>query len=103
MITFTEKAIKQIQSIEPQSKLLRIGVRGGGCSGLMYYMEFEDESRNNDLSIQLENITVIVDPKSALYLKGTEVDFSDGLNGTGFTYNNPQAQRSCGCNMSFSI
>jgi len=102
MITLTEKAIKQIQSLE-KNKLLRIGVKGGGCSGLMYYMDFEDEPRIGDKLIQIEDITIIIDPKSALYLKGTEVDFSDGLNGTGFIYNNPKAQRSCGCNMSFSV
>lgn len=102
MITFTEKAIKQIQSLE-ESKFLRIGVKGGGCSGLMYYMEFVDEKRESDNVIEIEDVTIILDPKSSLYLKGTEVDFSDGLNGTGFVYNNPAAQRSCGCNMSFSV
>ena len=102
MITLTKKAIKQIKSLD-ENKLLRIGVKGGGCSGLMYYMDFNDEYRPDDIKIQIENITVILDPKSALYLKGTEVDFSDGLNGTGFVYNNPKAQRSCGCNMSFSV
>lgn len=102
MITFTEKAIKQIQLLE-EGRLLRIGVKGGGCSGLMYYMEFENEKREGDNVIEIGDFTVILDPKSALYLKGTEVDFSDGLNGTGFVYNNPAAQRSCGCNMSFSI
>lgn len=104
MITVTEKAIAQVRKLMgPEgSKGLRVGVKGGGCSGLSYFLDFEDEPRPDDNVLEFDGVRVFLDPKSALYLKGTKLDFSDGLNGKGFEFINPNAQRTCGCGSSFS-
>jgi iron-sulfur cluster assembly accessory protein len=81
---------------------LRISVRGGGCSGYQYEMDFEKEERMGDLVLNFGGVNVYVDSVSAGYLKGTVVDFITGLNGTGFKFNNPSAKRTCGCGNSFS-
>ena len=83
---------------------LRISVVGGGCSGMSYKMSFEDKAADGDsvVSYDSEGVRVLVDPRSSLFLKGIEVDYQDGLNGAGFTYNNPNAKKSCGCGTSFS-
>ncbi|MFQ5708316.1 MAG: iron-sulfur cluster insertion protein ErpA [bacterium] len=108
MITVTTKAVAEIKKLLEQEDTdgligLRVGVKGGGCSGLSYYLDFAKEAREGDKIIETDGIKVLLDPKSALYLKGTELDFSDGLNGTGFTFRNPNAQRTCGCGSSFSV
>ncbi|MFQ5751331.1 MAG: HesB/IscA family protein [bacterium] len=108
MITLTEKAISEVKKIMQQENPvetmgLRVGVKGGGCSGLSYFLNFEKEPRPDDNVLEFEGIKVFLDPKSALYLRGTELNFSDGLNGTGFTFVNPNAQRTCGCGSSFGV
>ncbi|MFQ5638593.1 MAG: HesB/IscA family protein [bacterium] len=105
MITVTEKAVAQVKKLMEQEgaqKSLRVGVKGGGCSGLSYFLDFEEEPRPDDNVFEFEGLRVFLDPKSALYLKGTKLDFSDGLNGKGFEFINPNAQRTCGCGSSFS-
>ncbi|MEQ8908380.1 MAG: iron-sulfur cluster assembly accessory protein [Vicingaceae bacterium] len=86
-----------------QDSFVRVGVKGGGCSGLMYNLEFDSEQKEGDKLIEDNNIKLLVDKKSVLYLVGTELDFSDGLNGKGFSFTNPNASRTCGCGESFSI
>src|SRR6266478_5783896 len=95
-ITLTEKAANEIKRIRDQNKIpethaLRLGVKGGGCSGLSYVLGFDSETRKGDHVLELHGITIHVDPKSMFYLSGTVLDFSDGLNGKGFVFNNPQA------------
>lgn len=106
-IKLTEKAAAEIKKIKEQNNIpdshgLRVGVKGGGCSGLSYVLGFDAEQRKGDLILELHGIKVYVDPKSMFYISGTELDFSDGLNGKGFVFNNPQATKTCGCGSSFS-
>jgi iron-sulfur cluster assembly protein len=82
---------------------VRVGVKGGGCSGLMYNLEFDSELTDDDKLIEDNGVRIVVDKKSVLYLVGTELDFSGGLNGKGFSFINPNASRTCGCGESFSI
>lgn len=106
MIQISEKALTQIKRImeaeNRQGQALRIGVRSGGCSGLSYVMEFSGEQLPNDEVVEMDGVRILVDVFSAMYLKGSELDFSDGLNGAGFEFKNPNAARSCGCGQSFS-
>lgn len=106
-IKVSEKAIKEIRRIMTENKVpetygLRVGVKGGGCSGLTYSLGFDAESREGDTIINQEGIKLFVDGKSLFYLMGTILDFSDGLNGRGFVFNNPNATKTCGCGESFS-
>ena len=106
-IKLTAKAAKEVKRIReqnnvPESHNLRVGVKGGGCSGFSYVLGFDSESRKGDQYFELEGIRVVVDPKSLFYLAGTELDFSDGLNGRGFVFNNHKATKTCGCGSSFS-
>ena len=82
---------------------LRVGVVGGGCSGLSYKLDFDNEQKPMDQAFEDNGVKVVTDLKSFLYLVNTELDFSDGLNGKGFYFNNPNASRSCGCGDSFSV
>lgn len=82
---------------------IRVGVKGGGCSGLMYDLRFDNLLGNDDKVFEDNGIKVVVDKKSYLYLLGTELDFSGGLNGKGFVFKNPNANRTCGCGESFSV
>lgn len=82
---------------------LRVGVVGGGCSGLSYKMDFDNEQKPMDQVFEDKGIKIVCDLKSFLYLVNTELDFSDGLNGKGFYFNNPNASRSCGCGESFAV
>lgn len=107
-ITITEKAVKEIKRIMDENKItqefgLRIGVKGGGCSGLTYTLGFDPETREGDSIIEQEDVKLFVDGKSLFYLSGTQLDFSDGLNGKGFIFNNPNATKSCGCGESFGV
>ena len=106
-IIITPKAAEEIKSIKaknnvPDSYGLRVGVKGGGCSGFSYVLAFDAEPRQGDKTFNLEGITVFIDPKSLFYLSGTELDFQEGLNGKGFVFNNPQATKTCGCGNSFA-
>jgi iron-sulfur cluster assembly protein len=104
----TEKAAAQVRRLKeegsiPASYGLRLGVKGGGCSGLSYVLGFDEAARETDTVFVLHGISVYIDPKSLFYLSGTVLDFSDGLNGKGFVFNNPQAARTCGCGSSFGV
>mgnify|MGYP000237570601 CR=1 FL=1 len=107
MITITENAKKkalELMSEDGKSGFfIRVGVKGGGCSGLMYDLTFDNEVRANDKSYEDNGMKVVMDKKSVLYLIGTTLDFSGGLNGKGFVFNNPNADRTCGCGESFSL
>jgi len=82
---------------------IRVGVEGGGCSGLMYQLTFDNEMKETDKEFESNGIKVVVDKKSFLYLVGTTLDYSGGLNGKGFIFKNPNAERTCGCGESFSL
>tara|TARA_Y100000739_G_C20572682_1_gene448564 strand:+ start:1157 stop:1483 length:327 start_codon:yes stop_codon:yes gene_type:complete len=84
-------------------KYVRVGVKSGGCSGLSYVLDFDFEMNQNDKLIEDNGIKLIVEKKSYLYLVGTTLEFSGGLNGKGFVFNNPNANRTCGCGESFSL
>lgn len=107
-ITMTDKAVTEIKRIienDPAAKgaSLRVQVVGGGCSGMSYKLGFDSQPPSpNDKSFERDGVRVLVDPKSFLYLSGTELDFTDGLTGTGFVFKNPNAKRTCGCGSSFS-
>jgi iron-sulfur cluster assembly protein len=107
MITVTDSAKKQaIRLMKDDGKegfFIRVGVEGGGCSGLMYQLTFDNERKEDDSSFMDNGIEVVVDKKSYLYLLGTVLDFSGGLNGKGFVFQNPNADRTCGCGESFSV
>jgi iron-sulfur cluster assembly protein len=109
MITISEKALEHVielmveEGITTDTHFLRVGVKGGGCSGLSYAMDFDDTITNMDEVIELKTMKVVIDKKSVLYLYGTELDYSDGLNGRGFHWINPQASRTCGCGESFAL
>jgi iron-sulfur cluster assembly protein len=107
-IKITEKAVKEVIKIMEENRIpenfgLRVGVKGGGCSGLTYTMNFDETSRDGDTIIEQNNIKLFVDGKSLFYLSGTELDFTDGLNGRGFIFNNPNAAKTCGCGESFGV
>ena len=108
MIELTEKAvgeIKRIKSADPShtNAHLRVQVVGGGCSGMSYKLDFESKPvAAADRTFEKDGVMLVIDQKSYLYLSGTELDFSDGLNGKGFVFNNPNAKRTCGCGSSFS-
>lgn len=107
IITITDKAIQQIKTISvaenPEgNKGLRLAVTGGGCSGLSYKIEFSDQKERDNV-LQFGDVKVLIDPKSVIYLKGIVLDFKDGLNGKGFSFDNPNAKNTCGCGESFTI
>jgi iron-sulfur cluster assembly protein len=109
MITLTEsakeKALKLFSesNLNPTESFIRVGVKGGGCSGLSYVLDFDSEVKPGDQEFEDKGIKIVCDRKSLLYLLGTELDHSDGLNGKGFEFKNPNAQRVCGCGESFSV
>ncbi len=108
MITITDKAKGKIEELMSDAHLdnnyfLRVSVQGGGCSGLSYNMDFDNQLRKGDQEFEDRGLKIILDMKSFLYLAGTELDFSDGLNGKGFNFVNPNATRTCGCGESFSV
>ena len=82
---------------------VRVGVKSGGCSGLSYDLTFDNKKEENDKVFEENNVKIIVDKKSFLYLVGTTLEYSGGLNGKGFVFNNPNANRTCGCGESFSL
>jgi iron-sulfur cluster assembly protein len=108
MITVTDRAVQAIKdSISGENKsttdsYLRVSVKGGGCSGMMYHLSIESESRDDDEVIDRDGVRILVDPKSKLFLHGLILDFTSGLNGKGFVFSNPNATGTCGCGESFS-
>jgi iron-sulfur cluster assembly protein len=108
MISITDKAKNKIVEIRKQegkteNHHIRVSVKGGGCSGLMYDLNFDDATLPNDRVFEDKGVKIMVDKKSLLYLAGTTLDFSDGLNGKGFQFINPNATRTCGCGESFAV
>jgi len=108
MITVTENAKNHAlelikQENRPEGTFIRVGVDGGGCSGLSYKLEFDNEMKQGDQAFEDKGIKIVVDRKSFLYLAGTELEYTGGLNGKGFVFNNPNAARTCGCGESFSV
>jgi iron-sulfur cluster assembly protein len=87
----------------PTNAFIRVGVKGGGCSGLSYELTFDSDLKEEDKVFENNGIRVVVDKKSFLYLIGTELDYSGGLNGKGFVFINPNASRTCGCGESFAV
>jgi len=106
-ITITEKAKKEILRIMDQIIFREFRTKswskGGGCSGLTYTLNFDENIKAGDTIIESENVKLFVDGKSLFYLMGTQLDFSDGLNGKGFLFNNPNATKTCGCGESFGV
>jgi len=107
MITVTQSAARKVKELIEESgfktPFVRVAVKGGGCSGLSYDLSFDTEQQPNDTLAEDKDVKILVDRKSLLYLIGTELEFSDGLNGKGFQFINPNASRTCGCGESFSI
>lgn len=105
-ITITEKAAGQVKKLSQreghQTVGLRVAVQGGGCSGLTYKLAIEEQERAGDKVFSQHGVKLMVDGKSYIFLVGTTLDFSDGLNGKGFTFANPNAKKTCGCGTSFS-
>jgi iron-sulfur cluster assembly protein len=107
IVTVTEKALQQIRAIKEQENPapengLRLAVIGGGCSGLSYKIEFS-APKEKDNVMSFGDVSIFVDPKSSIYLKGVVLDFKDGLNGKGFVFENPNAKNTCGCGESFTV
>ncbi len=107
-IELTEKAAGEIGKIKeenniPAEHMLRVGVKGGGCSGMSYMLAFEENQREGDIVIEDKGVKLLVDERSLMYLRGTVLDYTDGLNGQGFVFNNPTATKTCGCGSSFGV
>jgi iron-sulfur cluster assembly protein len=109
MVQVTETALEKLitlmmeEGITPETHNLRVGVAGGGCSGLQYEMDFDDQINEKDNVYDLDAIKVVIDNRSLLYIAGTTLDYKGGLNGKGFEWVNPNATRTCGCGESFSL
>lgn len=88
---------------DPASNYVRVGVQSGGCSGLLYNLSFDNQQNEGDKIVENNGIKIIIDKKSFLYIVGTTLDFSGGLNGKGLYFENPNANRTCGCGESFSL
>lgn len=108
MIKVSDSARDQVIKIihdenHPDGSFIRVGVQSGGCSGLMYQLDFDHDLKDSDKEFEDNGIKVVVDKKSFLYLVGTQLNFSGGLNGKGFEFVNPNANRTCGCGESFAV
>ena len=109
MIKVSETAKKKVVELmkddgyNPSKDYVRVGVKSGGCSGLSYDLKFDNEHQEEDKMFEDNGVRIIVDKKSFLYLIGTTLEYSGGLNGAGFVFNNPNANRTCGCGESFSL
>jgi iron-sulfur cluster assembly protein len=107
MVTVSEGAAKKLNSLIEESgfktPFVRVAVKGGGCSGLSYDLSFDTDQQTGDTLAENNGVKILIDMKSLLYLFGTELDFSDGLNGKGFQFINPNASRTCGCGESFAL
>lgn len=107
-VALTPKATDMVKITREQENIdpsfgLRIAVRGGGCSGFEYALDFESAARDNDLVYEQHGLTIYLDGLSARYLKGTEIDYVLGMSGAGFKFNNPNASGTCGCGSSFAV
>ncbi|MGA1434643.1 MAG: HesB/IscA family protein [Candidatus Kapaibacteriota bacterium] len=107
-IRITQKALNEVKKIKTQNSIpdvycLRVGVKGCGCSGMSYTLGFDASEKEFDRVYETQGVRVFIDPKSLFYLMGVTLDYSDGLNGRGFTFNNPNATKTCGCGSSFGV
>lgn len=107
-IQITEKAANEVKKIMSENSVpddfgMRVGVKGGGCSGLTYSLGFNEKANEGDSTFELKGVKLFVDGKSLFYLSGTILDFTDGLNGKGFVFDNPNATKTCGCGESFGV
>lgn len=107
-IIVTMKALTEVKKIKEQNGIaddygLRLGVKGGGCSGMSYTLGFDAATKETDLVLSADGVRIFIDAKSMFYLMGMTLDFSDGLMGKGFTFNNPNATKTCGCGSSFGV
>ncbi len=106
-ITISEKAAAQLKKLAATEghpgAAVRVAVKGGGCSGLTYKLGFDAQEHEGDKAYEQHGLKLLIDKKSVIYLAGTELDYSDGLNGKGFTFVNPNAKKTCGCGTSFSV
>jgi iron-sulfur cluster assembly protein len=107
-ISITESAKSKVFQLMNEEKMgpdyfVRVSVKGGGCSGLSYDLDFDNEMKDSDQEFIAGDVKIVCDLKSYLYLAGTELDFTDGLNGKGFNFINPNAKRTCGCGESFAV
>ena len=107
-ISLSDRAVVEVQRIIEEQNLpdatsLRVGVKGGGCSGFSYTLGFDDTVKPTDQIVEVDGVRIVCDPKSFLYLNGTVVDFEESLMGRGFKFTNPNAAKSCGCGESFSV
>ena len=107
-VEISEKAAEKIKYFADKEGFidnigLRVAVKGGGCSGLTYDLTITDQERESDKIVEQYGVKVMVDKKSYIYLVGTQLDFSDGLNGKGFVFENPNAKKACGCGTSFAV
>ncbi|MGB1349653.1 MAG: HesB/IscA family protein [Flavobacteriaceae bacterium] len=109
MINVSNNAKQKVETLmiedgfNPSTDFIRVGVKSGGCSGLSYELEFDKNRNKSDKLFENNGVKIVVDSKSYLYLIGTTLDYSGGLNGNGFVFNNPNATRTCGCGESFSL
>ena len=109
MITLTKKAAERVRKLLKQQNIvaenagLRVYIKAGGCAGFEYAFELEAQKETNDYTFDLHDVRIFLDPKSALYLAGTEIDYTDTLMESGFKINNPNAASTCGCGTSFSV
>ena len=109
MVNVSDTAAQQLLNIfieenkDPKENYVRVGVKSGGCSGLSYILDFEEKPSEDDKVVESNGINLLINKKSLLYLVGTTLEYSSGLNGKGFYWENPNAQRSCGCGESFSL
>ena len=106
-VSFTAGALNELRRLMSaegfdQGKFLRVGVKGGGCSGLSYVLGFDDKEENDEV-YQVEGLSFVMNKSHSIYLMGMEIDYSDGLNARGFTFSNPNASKSCGCGTSFAV
>lgn len=108
MVTITDRAVSEVktiiqqQSLDPEKTYLRVGVKGGGCSGFSYVLDLTENERDTDEITEQHGVRIVCDPKSLIYLDNTTIDFKDEIMGRGFVFNNPNATSSCGCGSSFS-
>jgi len=109
MVNVSDTAARQLENIfleenkDPKTSYVRVGVKAGGCSGLSYVLDLDDSKTDSDKVLESNGIKLLVDKKSFLYLVGTTLEYSSGLNGKGFHWTNPNANRTCGCGESFAL